>query len=109
MHIPIRHARISLHTDISEVHKDFALADGYTTPETNIAKLEHIVREPTRTVNMVPAWANQSLLNGGKSTEAEYVSVCDGDKVSIYDWWSAKITVSDDAVLKGWRCLRTKL
>ena len=87
----------------------FALADGNPTPATKIAKLEHRVREPVRTVNMVPELANQSLLSGGKFTEAGYVSVCDGDKVKIYNGRTSKINVSEDAVLKGWQCLRTKL
>ena len=61
----------------------FALANGHPTLATNIAKLEHRVQEPVRTVNMVPVLANQSLLSGGKFAEAGYVSVCDGDEVNI--------------------------
>ena len=34
--------------------KIFVLADGHPTPATTIAKLEHNVREPARTVNTVP-------------------------------------------------------
>ena len=41
--------------------------------------------------------------------EAGYVSVCDRFKVNIYDGRTATITVSDEAVLKGWRFPRTKL
>ena len=37
------------------------------------------------------------------------MSVCDGDKVNIYYGRTATITVSDAAVLKGWRFPRTKL
>ena len=87
----------------------FALADGYPTPATNISMLEHRVRNPACTVNMVPALANQSLLSRGKFSETGYVYVCDGDKFNIYDGHTAKITVSDKAVLKGWRCPRTRL
>ena len=61
----------------------FALADGHPTPATHKAKIEHRVREPGRTVNMVPSLANQSLLGGGKFVEAGYVSVCGGDEVNI--------------------------
>ena len=56
---------------------------------------------------MVLALANQSLLS--KFAEAGYVSVCDGDKVKMYDGRTATITVLEDAVLKGWWCPRTKL
>ena len=55
--------------------KIFALADGHPTPATTIAKLEHNVREPVRTVDMVPALANQSLLSGSKFAEAGYISI----------------------------------
>ena len=89
--------------------KIFALADEHPNPAINISKLDHRVREPARTVNMVPSLANQSLLSGGIFAEAGYVSVCDGDEVNIYDGWTATITVSEDAVLKGWRCPCTKL
>ena len=46
--------------------------------------------------------ANQLLLVGGKFVVSGYVSVCDGYKVNIYDGHTAKITVSDKAVIKGW-------
>ena len=62
-----------------------------------------------RMVNMVPALANQSLLSGVKFAESGYVSVCNGSEVNIYDGHTATITVSDAVVMKGWRCLRTKL
>ena len=55
--------------------KIFALANGHPTPATNIAMLEHRVREPERTVNMVPDLENQYLLRGGKFAKAGYVSV----------------------------------
>ena len=89
--------------------KIFALANGHPTSATNIAKLEHNVREPACTVDMVPALANQFLLSGGKFAEAGYVSICDGNEVNIFDGRAAKITGSEAAVLKGWRCRQTKL
>ena len=74
--------------------KIFALVDGHPTPATNIAKIEHRFREPERTVNMVPALANQSLLSGVKFVEVGCVSLCDGYEVNIYDGRTATITVS---------------
>ena len=53
--------------------KIFALADGHLTPATIIALLEHKIRDPARTLNMVPALANQSLLSKGKFSEAGYI------------------------------------
>ena len=90
-------------------NKIFSLADGNPTPATNISKLEHIVQDLVHTVNMFLALANQSLLSGGKFADAGYVSVCDEEKVNIYDGRTVTITVSEDAVLKGWWCPRTKL
>ena len=87
----------------------FSLADGHPTPETNIAKPDHMVQEPVCTVNMVLALDNKSLLSGGKFVEAGYMSVCYRDEVNIYDGRTATITVSEEAVLKGWRCPHTKL
>jgi hypothetical protein len=89
--------------------KVFALADGHATPATTVAKLHHAVREPARTVDIVPALQGNSLLSGGKFAEAGYISICDGEEVNIYDGRTAKITVSEEAVLKGWRCLHQNL
>ena len=86
----------------------FVLVDIHPTPATNIAKLDHRVQEPARTVNMVPALENQSLLSGVKFSEAGYVSACDGEEVNIYDGRTAKITLPEEALLKGWWCPRTK-
>ena len=83
---------------------NFALMDGHPTPATSIAQLEQKIKEPERTVNMISALANQSLLSGVKFVEARYVSVCDGEEVNIYDGYTTKITVSEKAFLSGWRC-----
>ena len=82
----------------------FALADGHATPATTVAKLHHAVREPAQTVDIVPALKGNSLLSGGKFADAGYISICDGKEVNIYDGCTAKITISEEAVLKGWRC-----
>ena len=57
---------------------------------------------------MVPALANQSLLSGGKFAEAIYISVYDGEDANIYNGHTANTTVSEKAVLTGWRCPRTR-
>lgn len=89
--------------------KVFALADDHPTPASMVAKLYHEVREPARTVDIVPALGRNSLLSGGKFAEAGYVSICDDKEVNIYDGRTAKIVVSEEAVLKGWRCPYTNL
>ena len=84
--------------------KIFALVDGHATAGSNVAKLHHNIREPAHTVDMVPALKDNSLLSGGKFSQAGYEAVCDDKKVSFYDGKTAKITVSEEAVLTGWRC-----
>ena len=53
---------------------------------------------------MAPALADQSLISGGNFAEAGYISICDGEEVNIYDGRTARIEVSEAAVLRGWRC-----
>ena len=78
------------------------LADGHPAAGYNVANLYHNAREPGRTVDMVPALADNSLLSGGKFSDAGYMSICDRSEVNFYDRQSVKITVSEEAVLKGW-------
>ena len=81
--------------------KVFSVADGRRTPGSNISKLLHHVRKPARTVDTVPALAVQSLLSGAKFANAGYISVCDNNKVNLYDSHTARIVVSEEAMLKG--------
>ena len=90
-------------------NKVFALADGHPTAATNLAKLHHAIREPARTLNILPSLKAQSFLSVGKFSEAGYISICDHDKVNLYDGRTSKIVVSEEAVLAGWRCPVTNL
>ena len=58
---------------------------------------------------MVPDLAIKSLLSGENISEAGYISVCDGNKVNLYDSLTARIKVSEEAVLKGWFCPHIKM
>ena len=89
--------------------KVFSVANGRQTPGSNTAKLHHPVREPAQIVDMVPALAGQSLLSGATFSKAGYISVCDGDEVNLYDSQTARIVVSEEAVLKGWFFSHTKM
>ena len=81
--------------------KVFTVADGHKPPGSIDAKLYHRVMEPAQTVDMFPALANQSLLGGNKFAQAGYVTICNNQEVNIYDSRTAKIIVSEKAVLKG--------
>ena len=109
VHFPHRNGRGPPHQEREEVQQGFSLAYGHPTPATNIAKLGHIVQEPACTVNILPALSSKSLLSGGNFVEAGYVSICNGDKVNIYNGCTSTITVSDATVLKGCWCPHTKL
>ena len=67
------------------------------------AKLHHKVREPARSVDMVPAVKRDSLVSGMKFAEAGYATLLTPDELFIYDGKDLKITVNHDAVLQGWR------
>ena len=57
--------------------KIFTVATGHKTPRSRVAKLHHPVRDPARTVDIVPGLADQYLLSGEKFAKAGYVSICD--------------------------------
>jgi hypothetical protein len=71
--------------------------------------LLHNVCAPARDVNIVPSLVENSLLSTSKFTDAGYTAIYDENEVNFYDTKTTKITVSAEAVLKGWRCSRMKL
>ena len=89
--------------------KVFSVSYGRHTPGENISKQHHSVREPAWKVDMVPAPSDKSLLSGRNISEARYISICNGEEVNIYDGRTAKIMVSESAVMKGWRCPCTNM
>ena len=97
-----------IQTDQSST-KVFTVATGHKTPGSRVAKLHHPVRKPARTVDIVPVLADQSLISGEKFAKAGYVLICDDEEVNIYDGRTFKIIVSEEAVLKGSRCPRTRM
>ena len=87
--------------------KIFLLADRHPTAGSNVANLHHNVRKPACIVDMVPELADNSLLSWGKFADAGYVSICNRSEVNVYNKRTVKITVSEEAVLKGFRCPTT--
>ena len=79
------------------------MPNGGITPATDEGLLYHKVREPARTVDIVPAITTQSLLSMGKFADANYISIFDKEEVNIYDANDTEIVVSRGAILKGWR------
>ncbi len=67
------------------------------------------MREPAHSVNIVPALVKNSLLSTNKFAEAGYTVIYDKDEVNFYDARTTKITVSEEAILTGWRCPHQKM
>jgi hypothetical protein len=66
-------------------------------------KLHHKLCKPARSVHIVPRVQN-SLLSSSKVVNADYIAICDKEEVNFYNAKTTKITVSEEAVLKGWQC-----
>ena len=80
-------------------HKVFHLPTGQTTNASMEAKLHHDVREPARTVDIVPDLQHNLLLSGSKFSDANYVTILTPKEVLIYDGKDLTITVSSEAIL----------
>ena len=87
----------------------FHLPNGATAAATKIHKLHHKLREPARTVNIVPSLVGNSLLSTVKMVQAGYTAIYDDSEVNFYDSTTAKISVLEVAVLTGYQCPWTKL
>ena len=87
----------------------FHLPNGAIAPATTLNKLLHNVHTPARDVNIVPSLVENSLLSTSKFAAAGYTTIYDENEVNFYDTKTDKITISAEAVLKGWRCPRTNL
>ena len=81
--------------------KIFHVANGASAPATEERLLQHPLRAIARTIDMVPSLRGASLLSTGKLAEAGYVSIYDGEQVNVYDGRTARIQVSEAAVLQG--------
>ena len=85
------------------------MTNGGTAPASDVCKIDHELRDPSLTVDMVPDLVDSSLLSNIKLSITGYITIYDGIKVNIYDSITTKIIVSEEAVLKGWRCLKSTL
>jgi hypothetical protein len=87
----------------------FHLPDGTIAPATTRNKLLHNVREPARSVNIIPALVENSLLSINKFAKAGYTVIYDKDEVNFYNARTTKIMVSEEAILTGWQCPHQKM
>ena len=90
-------------------NKNFHMPTGGTARASRTAKLHHQLREPARTVDIVPSLTDNTLISTGKFADANYFTVYDDKEVNIYDGKTAKIYITEEAVLRGYRCTHSKL
>jgi hypothetical protein len=66
-------------------------------------KLHHKFPKPAQSIHIVPQVQN-SLLSTSKVVNADYIAIYDKEEVNFCDAKTTKITVLEEAVLKGWQC-----
>ena len=65
--------------------KIFNMPTGIQTPAGDVALLHHKLREPARSVNMVPGIKNDTLISTSKFADVNYISIFNREEVNIYD------------------------
>ena len=80
-----------------------------TTPSSVQEKLHHDVREPARTVDIVPALKQNYLLSGSNFSDANYVTVLTPTAVLFYDGNYITIQVFSKSILRRCRYKKSGL
>ena len=65
--------------------KQYEMATCHITPDGDDALMEHKLRNPARTCDIVPGITKDSLVSTRKFEVAGYFSIFDGEEVNIYD------------------------
>jgi hypothetical protein len=86
----------------------FGGAFGKQATATTMNKLHHKLCTPARSIHIVPQVQN-SLLSTSKVVNADYIAIYDKEEVNFYDAKTTKVTISEEAVLKGWQCPAAEL
>ena len=83
--------------------KQFILPNGDTIPASEIAEYPFDVWRPAKELHITPGISQNSLLSTSKYADADYITVFEKDRVNVYNAKNTMITVSREAVLRGWR------
>jgi hypothetical protein len=81
----------------------FGGAFGEQATATTMNKFHHNFCKPARSVHILPQVQN-SLLSTSKVVYTDYIAIYDKEEVNFDDAKTAKITMSEESVLKGWQC-----
>ena len=80
----------------------FRDASGGLSPATELRELPMDLRPPANLSHMVPGLGG-NLFSTSKFVDAGYAWIFDQDEVSVYAMTNTKITISQAAIMKGWR------
>ena len=83
--------------------KVFTVATGQYAHATKEVSMDHDLRDPACTFDMVMDVTLNCLLSTSKTYDAGYFSVFDGEEVRFYDPKTTEILTFKPPVLKGWR------
>ena len=79
--------------------KVFHMSLRLTTKEMHKAKLIHQVKEPARTVHIIPGLQNSSLFSIGKFANTNYITIFTPNKVQLFDGDNTKIASTSKPTL----------
>ena len=85
------------------------MPNGNVKGASDMDKLHHNVHHHAKDVHIIHEIECNSLLSIPKFADANYLTIFDKDKVSIYDINKTTIVISRGAILQGWRCKNTNL
>jgi hypothetical protein len=89
--------------------KRFILPSGEVIQATEKVEYPLNVRAPANELHITPGVRQHSLLSSGNYTDANNITVFDKDTVNVYNTSNTIITVTKDAILRGWRDTNNKL
>jgi hypothetical protein len=89
--------------------KQFILPSGQLIQATEKAKYPFNVRAPANELHITPGVSEHSLRSTGKYADANYITVFDKDTINVYNANNTVVTVTKEAILRGWRDKDNKL
>jgi hypothetical protein len=82
--------------------KQFILPSGQLIQATEKVEYPFSIRAPANKLHITPGISQHLLLSTGKYADANYITVFDKDTVNVYNANDTVITVTKEAILRGW-------
>jgi hypothetical protein len=83
--------------------KEFKLPNGEVVTAKEIAEYPFDVQKPANELHITPGISENSLLSTSKYADAGCITIFENDMVNVYGAQNTMITVSREAVLRGWQ------